>query len=218
MTTKISKENLVEVPAIDIRTIGLRIVGDTPLIVHAWDEKTKREMLEKMMGKAKSKLRDLKDPFREFIYSMYWLDSKKERWLPEEVTEENLTKYINDGNFTFGFKSIAFKASAATGGYRSKVTKNAVDTFGALYIAGEYVTIKGTPYMREDMVRVANGAPDIRYRGCFPEWETELTIKYNAGVFSKEQVVNLFNLGGFTCGVGEWRPEKKGQFGMYHVG
>jgi hypothetical protein len=37
--------------------------------------------------------------------------------------------------------------------------------------------------MREDMVRVSNGAPDIRYRGEFPQWEAELAIEYNAGLF-----------------------------------
>ncbi len=39
------------------------------------------------------------------------------------------------------------------------------------------------------------------------EW-TEYTVKirYNADVISDEQVVNLFNLAGFSVGVGEWRP------------
>ena len=32
-----------------------------------------------------------------------------------------------------------------------------------------------------------------------------------------EQIVNLINLGGFTCGIGEWRPEKDGSFGTYQV-
>jgi hypothetical protein len=32
-----------------------------------------------------------------------------------------------------------------------------------------------------------------------------------------EQIVNLFNIGGFACGVGEWRPGKDGSNGMFHV-
>lgn len=32
-----------------------------------------------------------------------------------------------------------------------------------------------------------------------------------------EQIVNLFNVAGFACGVGEWRPSKDGSFGTFHV-
>jgi hypothetical protein len=34
---------------------------------------------------------------------------------------------------------------------------------------------------------------------------------------SLEQIVNLFNLGGYCCGVGEMRVEKGGENGMFHV-
>ena len=88
---------------------------------------------------------------------------------------------------------------------------------GAFHIIGELVRIDGEPRMREDMVRVGMGTADIRYRAGFPEWSTTITISYNAGVFTPEQIVNLFNQGGFGVGVGEWRPEKNGPFGRFHV-
>lgn len=103
-------------------------------------------------------------------------------------------------------------------GYRSGVTKNLVSMYGAFHIDGEFVEIKGVPEMREDMVRVGMGVADIRYRGEFKEWSATFQVKYNASAISLEQLVNLFNLGGFACGLGEWRPEKGGAFGMYHVG
>ena len=40
---------------------------------------------------------------------------------------------------------------------------------------------------------------------------------HNAAVVSLEQLVNMFNMGGFACGIGEWRIEKGGTFGAYHV-
>jgi hypothetical protein len=82
---------------------------------------------------------------------------------------------------------------------------------------GEYVEITGIPTMREDMVRIGMGTSDVRYRGEFNPWEATFTVKYNANVFSAEQIINLFNLGGFACGIGEWRAEKGGSYGMYHV-
>lgn len=205
-----SKELII--PAIAIKTLSVNIVGDTPLIMHAWDEKIKRAMLEKQMGKAKTKRHEIREPVREFISSMYWLSGA-----PEEGTEEGFMKAISSGNAKFGFPSIGFKASAVSAGYRSGVTKDKVSMYGAFHIDGQFVEINGIPEMREDMVRVGMGTADLRYRGEFKEWNAVVDIRYNSGAITAEQVVNLFNLGGFACGVGEWRVEKGGMNGMYHV-
>jgi len=204
----------ISIPAIDIKRVTFKIIGDTPLIMHAWDEKTRRRMLEVMIGEPINKIRDFKDPVREFIYSMYWLEGAP----VDNPTEEGFENAIKNGKAKFGFPSVGFKASAVSAGYRAIVTKDKVSMYGAFHIDGEFVKINGIPRMREDMVRVANGAPDIRYRGEFPDWSADITVKYNAGVVTEKQVANLFNLGGFACGVGEWRTEKGGSFGMYHVG
>ena len=43
-------------------------------------------------------------------------------------------------------------------------------------------------------------------------------MSYNAnGMYSLEQIVNIINAGGYACGIGEWRPERDGQYGMFHV-
>lgn len=210
MATK--NNETVSIPAINIQYATITVVGDSPLIVHKWSEKAKKEILDKQQKKAKSKGHDAKDPVRDFIESMYWLESE-----PEEKTEDGFAKAIQIGA-RFGFPSVAFKASAVAAGYRTGVTKDKVSMNAAFHIDGEFVEIKGTPEMREDMVRVGMGAADIRYRGEFKEWSATFRVKYNASAISLEQLVNLFNLGGFACGLGEWRPEKGGQYGMYHVG
>jgi hypothetical protein len=73
--------------------------------------------------------------------------------------------------------------------------------------------------MREDMVRLSGiGNPaDLRYRGEFVDWSCAISIKYNTNAVTAEQIVNLFNLGGFSVGVGEWRPEKDGRNGMFSI-
>ena len=35
--------------------------------------------------------------------------------------------------------------------------------------------------------------------------------------YSLEQILNMVNFGGFGVGIGEWRPERDGQFGMYEL-
>ena len=82
MTSKKTAE-VIEIRPIQIKKATIRIVGDTPLIMHAWSEKAKREMLEKQMKTTKTSGRDAKNPVEDFIRSMYWLSP-----MPEEMTEE----------------------------------------------------------------------------------------------------------------------------------
>lgn len=59
---------------------------------------------------------------------------------------------------------------------------------------------------------------DLRYRPAFVDWKTELEITLiDTGVFDMESIINAINLGGYMNGVGEWRMEKSGDFGRFHV-
>ena len=202
---------VITIPAIDIRNATITLKGDSPLIVHKWSEKAKKMMLDKQMKVATSKGHDAKDPFADFVDTIYFLSGK-----PESPTLEAFEEALSNGA-RFGFPSVGVKASAVSAGFRAGVTKNLVSMNGAFHIDEEYVEIKGVPQIREDMVRVGMGTADIRYRAEFPEWSTTFTVKYNAGVISLAQLCNLFNLGGFAVGIGEWRPEKGGTYGRYHV-
>ena len=45
-----------------------------------------------------------------------------------------------------------------------------------------------------------------------------MILEYNAGgELTLEQIMNVVNLGGYSVGIGEWRPEKDGDFGRYHI-
>ena len=202
---------VITIPAIDIRNATITLKSDSPLIVHKWSEKAKKMMLDKQMKVATSKGHDAKDPFADFVDTIYFLSGK-----PESPTPEAFEEALSNGA-RFGFPSVGVKASAVSAGFRAGVTKNLVSMNGAFHIDEEYVEIKGVPQIREDMVRVGMGTADIRYRAEFPEWSTTFTVKYNAGVISLAQLCNLFNLGGFAVGIGEWRPEKGGTYGRYHV-
>ena len=206
-----TRNETVVIPAINIQRATITIVGDSPLIVHKWSEKAKKEILDKQMKKAKTKGHDAKDPVADFIHSLYWLDGE-----PKELNEAGFADAVQPGA-RFGFPATAIKAAAVAAGYRSGVTKDKVSMYAAFHIDSEYIVIEGVPEMREDMVRVGMGTADIRYRGEFKNWRTTFEVKYNASAISLEQLVNLFNLGGFACGLGEGRPEKGGAFGMFHV-
>lgn len=199
----------IELPALNIGLMEVTLIGDSPLIVHAWSAKAKKEMLGKQMKLAKQ-AKEPKDPKADFEASMYRLA---------------------DGGY--GFPSVAFKNAAVTAG-TSVAGLTKVAARQAFHILGEDADIKGAfdgsksrvnlvriegdePQMREDMVRVGMGTADLRYRPEFPKWKAKVLVRYNANVLSEAQILNLLNVAGFAVGVGEWRPEKDGQYGMFHV-
>ena len=223
MATK--KVEVVKINPIVQNEITVRIVGDTPLIVHKWDEKMKRALPAGVaaLGKDVTKKKEYAGPIESFINSMYWIDGK-----PEEYTEEAFNAAVENGA-RWGFRVEAFKNAAIDAAYTKKWIPNKKGVKGLFFIVADavdedgnqLVEIKGdTPTMREDVVILGgiSRSPDLRWRGQFTNWYCDLRIKYDAdGVYSVQDIVNMVNAGGTYNGVGEYRPEKDGQFGMYHV-
>lgn len=204
MTTKEKQSAEITLPKLAIKLIDVQLCGDSPLISHAWSKKAKQEMLDKQMKKAKQ-AKEAKDPWRDFCESMYWLTP-----MPEKPTEDDVKKA------KFGFPSTAFKNAAVDAcSHIEGVTK--VEARGAFHIIGDMVEIEGSPKMREDMVKIGMGTADLRYRAEFSNWKAKFKLRYNSSVLSDEQINNLFNTAGFAIGVGEWRPQKDGSFGMFHI-
>ena len=215
MATSKSVE-VIEIRPIEIKRATVRIVGDTPLIMHAWSEKAKREMLEKQMKVTKTKAKAAKDPIEDFIRSMYWKTP-----MPVDMTQAGFERAISEGA-RFCFPVTAIKQAAISAAFRMGWAKDKMSMRGAFFIDGDenqMIEIHGDPpVLREDMVKVGMGTADIRYRGEFKNWYADLVVSYNAnGVYSLEQIVNISNAGGYACGIGEWRPERDGQYGMFHV-
>ena len=216
------KTEIVEIKPIEMSTVKVTIQGDTPLIMHAWSEKAKRMMLETQQGKAKGKKKEFKNPVDDFIQSMYWLTERPDTdGLSEEECEQAFDNAIKNGA-KFGFPITAFKQAAISAAYRMGWSKDKMSLRGVFFIETDYgdmVEIKSdVPQMREDMVKIGMGTADIRYRGQFNNWSATFRLKYNVnGQYSLENILNIINAGGVVCGVGEWRPEKDGQFGTYHI-
>jgi hypothetical protein len=181
----------IELPPIRVERATFMLVGDSPLIVHAWSEKAKRAMLDKQMKKARQ-AKEAKDPEADYEACFYRTE---------------------DG--AYAFPAIGVK-SAMVGAGRFTDAKMTY-LRGAFHIDEEMLPIIGEPRPREDMVRVGMGTADIRYRPEFPDWKIPVTLKFNAAVISAEQLANLLNVAGFSIGIGEWRPERNGSYGRFHA-
>lgn len=204
-----TNETIINLPRMTREKINITLIGETPLIVHRFAEKAKREMLEKQT-KAAQKGKAAKNPEADFEASIY---------------------RMADG--AHGFPAVAFKAAAVTACTSlAGITKVAARQ--AFHVSGQQSIRQGAfsdaitteelvqvhcpaPTMREDMVRVGMGTSDIRYRAQYWPWAVDLIVEFNPLAMSAEQVLNLFNTAGFACGVGEWRPERDGSNGRFRV-
>ena len=193
-TNGVSPASGIVIPGIKIETIEIEIIGDSPLIMHAWSEKAK-DMMRGTHEKRPKGPREKRDSDREFQDAAYRLP---------------------DGRYAF--PALAFKAAAIDAA--SQVTGlTKVFLRGTFHTVHEYTVLEcEEPIKREDTVRVGMGSADLRYRPEFPVWSTWLRVRYNTGSISLAQLLDLFNLGGFASGIGEWRPQKDGHNGMFHVG
>lgn len=190
----------VSISRIGTETLRVPLVGTAPLIVHKFSEKAKRQMLDAMQGRKSPKV--AKDPEADYESAFYRLD---------------------DGGY--GFPVIAFKA-ASVGACRF-FGKSMPMTLArqCIFFDAEFskadgqklARITGDPHMREDVVRVGMGGSDLRYRPEFTEWQTSIDVIYVKSMLTRESVLSLIDAGGLGVGVGEWRPEKKGDFGTYQI-
>jgi len=220
------KAEVVDIKPIDIQTVNFTIRGITPLIVHAWSDKAKR-MILRPDNPTVGKKRNVKIPVNDFIESLYWLTDRPDLGDSDEEAEENWTNAVK-GGAKFGFPVTGIKQSIITGSYRAGLDVKMSELRGLMLMYGstdasttDIAEIVGdTPVMREDMVRIGgqSRSADIRYRAEFSNWEIPVTMEYHAdGKYTLSQIMNLINYGGRYCGIGEWRPEKDGQNGMYEL-
>lgn len=207
----VKKEEKIELKNVVVKSMQITIIGDSPLLMRRFSEKAKQQLLDIQTKKAKT-TKEIRDPWADMIDGLNWLTP-----MPENKTEEGFNEALANGA-KFGFPAVGLKQSAISAAYRAGLSKNKVELQGLFHIPDEFIVIEGVPEMREDYVKIPKtGAADLAFRGEFKQWKSTFTINYIDGIYSIEQIINFINLGGFTVGIGEWRPEKGGSFGRFHV-
>lgn len=188
------------------------LVGDTPLIVHAWSEKAKREMLAKQV-KATRGGREARDPESDFISSLYEM-----------------------GDGKYGFPVMGIKNCLLSAAHKDKgIARSAV--MASLFLQAEMVRVRpamagaicdmplvriwsGKPEMREDMVKIGSGlnkTASLAYRGQFTNWAFKIKSRFNPEVLTADALAFIIQESGTSEGLGEWRNGKKGVFGSFHL-
>jgi hypothetical protein len=177
--------------------VSVVIEGITPLIQHQWSDKALRQMREKGMGK-KTKEREARNPEAEADAAMYKTPDGKP-----------------------AVPLLAIKGALIMAAHKDIGIEKTLVRKGLFIIPPDpslcLPMVCSDPIIREDCVRVGMGSADLRYRPQFDQWSVALVIEYDADLLRPEDILNLIDRAGFGVGIGEWRPEKGGEYGRFRV-
>jgi len=176
----------------NIFSVCLEIEGTAPLLQNKFSQKAIDEMLRKHMG----------------------LSVQKEKKIPAECVERAIIKNV-DGKVCIpptAIKKAMLSASTSIKGMKKTSIRSSV------FIEGGSIPIDYSQMVPQmDMVRTSGigRTPDIRFRPRFEDWKARLNILFPE-TLPVQTVVDLLNRAG-NVGVGEWRPEKDGNYGTFIV-
>jgi len=200
-----SQKTKVRVEAPNYQIMKLKVVGITPLLQNRLTPETLEVLGEYAKGygqgrKAQSQMKKEKEAFENL--SLLEKVKKKAYWIDEK-------KGIA-GFPASGFEK-AFKKVYQNAGLKKAETR-------AFKILGSLIPIKYKKFViNKGIVRPERGAPRPLYRPEFQDWSCELLIRYDASILTPKMIIELGNRAGFEIGVGSWRPENKGNYGMFRI-
>lgn len=194
------------------KRFSIWIVGDTPLITHAWSHKAKLEMLSKQTKAVKGG-KEVRKPEEDYVNSLYDM-----------------------GDGTFGFPITGIKNALLSSAHKDKGLAR-TSVMGAVFLDAHMVRTRpalssaicdmplariygSKPEMREDMVKIGAGlnkVANLAYRAQFTIWAMPISGRYNSSVITDEALAFLIMEAGMASGLGEWRNERRGTFGAFHL-
>ena len=194
MATKTS--TAIKLKPLNIREVKFAIVGTSSYIQHAWSQKALRS-LRMTAAERRKQPKVGRTPEAEAEGAMYRLNGK-----PAFPLLQLKASMINAAHKDLGIEKTLVKKSFF-------IPANNPERLIEMECS--------EPVIREDIVRVGMSQTDIRYRPEFHDWRVNVTAHYDADNLTDGDLINLVNRAGFGVGVGEWRPEKGGEFGRFKV-
>ena len=190
-------DSVIVIKRMRTETTQVGLIGVSPYISHRNSETSMKELTYPRKGDAAK--RDLlkHDPHVEFLESLYLLD---------------------DAPTLCGVPATAIKGAMMTAALDEEAVYKT--TIGRLvWVENSLIPLYGIPVLGYDIVRQSGrtGAPDSRFRAFFMEWAVKVEITFQVPRLNVQQVMNLLESGGARSGLGDWRPEKAGDYGRFRV-
>jgi hypothetical protein len=201
------KKTRIEIQPPNFQVVKLRLEGVSPLMLHKFSEKSRKQMEETQQAESKTKKkRAPKDYKAEYLGAKYISTAK---W---------------EGIPALSIRAAMIRACSNVDGLPMTVAK------GAFFIKPDgFDVTDGTPLVRihgksvhdTRPVRLESGVTDLRNRPRYDSWACEIAVEFDADLVSANDVANLLARAGTQIGIGELRPFGRksfgGDFGMWCV-
>ena len=193
----------------DFRHLAINIKGTVPLVINRFSAKAMEMMRQTQEAGSTSRSRRTREA-KDF----------------EQLYES--AKHVSDDGWE-GIHAAAFRDAAISAcracGFKMTHAKLAFsvmhDGFDRVDGAPLVRLTEGTAEQWVTPTRNATGVVDLRSRPLYRQWAATLRIRYDAGMLTDADVVNLIARVGLQVGVGEGRPDSKNSagigFGLFEI-
>lgn len=195
--TKEDKSIAIKAP--DFRVLEVQIRGIAPYVQHRFYKKADIIATQQAGGQNKSKkVREARDFDSDYRQSMH---VSRDGWVG-----------IPAGSFR-----NAMISACRTVGYKMTHAKLAASVIADGFDAEDgtpLVRLNGEPRQHFAHARNDNGSVDIRCRPMWEEWSAIVRIRFDHGMFSAADIINLMMRVGMQVGIGEGRPDSRDSAGL----
>jgi len=200
---KKTREEPSVIPPIRFTTAAFRVRGIAPYVGNKFTARARAEMREKMELGAAAKKGKKREP-------------KNFKNIYEETIHRSTEGWC-------GIPAPAFRSSMISAcrvvGFKMTYAKLAVSVLPDGFDADDGTPLvrftKGEPEYAEHFVRNASGVCDLRPRPLWQTgWEAVVRVKFDADMFTLNDVSNLLSRAGTQVGIGAGRPDSKDSNGM----
>lgn len=190
------KEIKLAVSPPKLMVASVRIVGDSPLVLHNFSQKQrlKMEAKQKEGSQGKTKIKREARNFEEDYEASKYVSADDKLGLPAGAFRTAMIDCCR----LVGFKMTMAKMSVF-------VEADGFDKQNGTPL----VYIDGEPEETRISMKNDNGGADVRVRPMWRKWAVNLRIRFDEDQFSLQDVINLLLRAGVQCGVGEGRPNSR---------
>ena len=190
------------ISAPDFRHLKIDIKGTAPLVINRFSAKAMEIMRQTQEAGSTAKSKKTRDP-KDF-----------------DALYEGAKHISNEG--WEGIHAAAFR-NAAISSCRACGFKMTHAKLAFMVLSDGFDRVDGAPLVRLTSgeaepwtapTRNATGVVDLRCRPLYREWSATLRIRYDAGMLTDSDVVNLLARVGLQVGIGEGRPDSKQSAGL----
>lgn len=204
---KIELTNLSE----KVKHMIVHIEGDSDLVLNKMNARNMRMLT----ADDRKKIQEKPNPWEDVITAIHWRDPLPMADTYTESNEEMMHKLLTENAPCI--PAFGLKKSFGQTVVRNEIDKYATKLDAAMNIRTNngLVPITFTAWsIDERLMSPKRGAPITVRLNHFSGWKASFQVDFMDHVYSRDQLVDIINLSGFSMGIGSGRTSG---YGRYHV-